>query len=251
MFSPDESHHSGSRARARQPVERCRPGLATHGTSINDVQLDTASWTPRLDIRHPERNMRGYLSRRTVVASVFGALTLAGIVVLALGVLESIAMAGVFIVVTVTGLVAFVALMQRWRAASIASLQGDDRIVAIVFDEGIVLQGGLPIAWREISKAEVRRVQRTRRGAADMASRAIMQADGVSNVWTTVSFDLADWPTIRARATTKQLRRPLTRPMLGLSASALLDLGAVPDEQTQHVLAAVMQQTQRHAIEVT
>lgn len=213
-------------------------------------QLDTSTWTVRLDTRLPERDVRGYLLRRTIVASIAGALFAASLVLLFGPWLESIQKAGMLVVAAATGVVTLVVVMQRWRVASIASLQGADRIVAVVLDEGIVLQGGLVLRWPEIGKVQVARRRRTGRGAADAVSRRILAADGVSNVWTTVALELVDWPTVESRATTKQLARPLTRPLLGMPAAATLDLGALPEPDVQQVLGAIVQQANRHGIEV-
>jgi len=214
------------------------------------MQLDTATWTRRLDMRQPVRDRSGYIARRGVVSIVFGILTLVGVVLLVAGVVQDLAAMGVFIVVIVTFFVALVALIQRGNAVGIARLRGDDLIVAIVLDEGIVVQGGLPIAWTEVSKVLVTRVRRGGRGIAGATTRAMMRADGVSDVWTTLSLELRDWPPIEARATTKAMATTLTRPIAGLTASALVNLGTLPETDVQQVLAAVVQQAQRHGIPV-
>ena len=118
-------------------------------------------------------------------------------------------------------------------------------------DEGIVVRGGLPIAWREVSRVGVRRVRRGGRGVAGAATGAMMRADGVSDVWTTLALDLPDWPTIEARATTRSMAATLTRPLAGLTASATISLGMLPEPDVQQLLAAIVQQAQRHGIEVT
>ncbi|GAA2173079.1 hypothetical protein GCM10009846_13570 [Agrococcus versicolor] len=214
------------------------------------MQLDTATWTRRLDMRQPVRDRSGYIARRGVVSIVFGILTLVGVVLLVAGVVQDLAAMGVFIVVIVTFFVGLVALIQRGNAVGIARLRGDDLIVAIVLDEGIVVQGGLPIAWTEVSKVLVTRVRRGGRGIAGATTRAMMRADGVSDVWTTMSLELRDWPPIEARATTKAMATTLTRPIAGLTASALVNLGTLPETDVQQVLAAVVQQAQRHGIPV-
>lgn len=215
------------------------------------MQLDTTTWTRRLDMRLPERDRSGYIARRLVVGIVFGVVTIVGILLMVLGVVTDLAAMGVLIVVIVTFFVSVIALIQRANAVGIARMQGDDRIVALVLDEGIVLQGGLPIAWSEVSRVGVRRVRRGGRGIAGASTRAMMRADGLSEVWTTLALDLPDWPTIEARAETRQMAATLTRPLAGLTASATINLGMLPEPDVQQVLAAIVQQAQRHGIEVT
>ncbi|MFC7430448.1 MULTISPECIES: hypothetical protein [unclassified Agrococcus] len=214
------------------------------------MTLDTATWTRRLDMRQPVRDRTGYIARRTVVSIVFGVLTLIGAGILIAGVVEGLAAMGVFIVLIVTFFTSLIALIQRNNAAGIARLRGDDLVVAVVLDEGIVVQGGLPIAWSEVTKVRIGRVRRGGRGVAGAATRAMMRADGVSDVWTTVTLELRDWPAIEARATTKAMATTLTRPLAGLSAAALVNLGTLPETDVQQVLAAIGQQAQRHGIPI-
>lgn len=214
------------------------------------MQLDTATWTARLDMRQPERDRRGYAGRRAAVAAVFGALTVVGVVLVVAGVVEGLAAMGVLIVVIVTFFTAVVALIQRANVLTIARLQGDDRILAVVHDEGIVLRGGLVIGWHEVTRVSIARTRRGGRGIAGASTRALMRADGLSEVWTTVALDLRDWEPILERATTRPMAASLTRPLLGQPGAATIDLGTLPEPAVQQTLAAIAQQAQRHGIPV-
>jgi len=201
-------------------------------------------------MRQPERDRPGYAGRRAVVATAFGIVTIVGIVLMVAGVVEGLAAMVVLIAVTVAFFVAVTALIQRGNVLAIARLQGDDRIVAIVHDEGIVLRGGLAIAWDEITRVVVKRIRRGGRGVGGASTRAVMRADGLSEVWTTVAIDLRDWEPIASRATTKSMSTGLSRPMLGLAGSATIDLGALPEPSVQQTLTAIVQQAQRRGITV-
>ena len=133
----------------------------------------------------------------------------------------------------------------------LAGLEPTERIAAVVLDEGIVIHGGLVIAWPEIVEVRIGRSPRVHgRGIADAAARSLHASQGVSDMITTLMLAFREWEPIDRRATTKAMRRPLMRPVLGLEASATIDLSDLPEWQVQEVLAAIVQQAQRHGIPV-
>ena len=218
------------------------------------TQPDTSTWTLRVDARLAEpdpASSRKQLRNRTVFAIVCGVLVLVGTVGALIVGRESLAVVPCVLLACLACIAGGLALLYRSRIAKLAGLEPTERIAAVVLDEGIVIHGGLVIAWPEIVEVRIGRSPRVHgRGIADAAARSLHASQGVSDMITTLMLAFREWEPIDRRATTKAMRRPLMRPVLGLEASATIDLSDLPEWQVQEVLAAIVQQAQRHGIPV-
>lgn len=218
------------------------------------TQLDTSAWTLRVDARLAEPDpalSRRQLRNRAVFAAVCGVLATVGAVGALVVGRESLALVPWILLAFLGAIAGGLALLYRWRIAKLAGLEPTERIAAVVLDEGIVIHGGLVIAWPEIVEVRIGRSPRVRgRGFADAAARSLHASQGVSDMITTLMLGFREWEPIDARATTKAMRRPLMKPVLGLEASATINLSDLPEWQVQEVLAAIVQQAQRHGIPV-
>ncbi|MDQ0642308.1 hypothetical protein [Microbacterium murale] len=210
--------------------------------------FDPAHWTERLRLATDPTAQKALGMKGVILVAVC-------VVGLALGALLLVLgqpMAGIILLVLgAIGAVAWIIVSANARAAS--SMTGEDLIEIVVADEGVLVQGGLPVLWNEISEiaytwnAPVTYTGGLAAAAANASGRMLDEA-GVDRSMKALTISLRDYPSVKARATTKPRRMVLFEPMLGGAATVHVGLHGRSADEVHHVLQLLAAAATQHGI---
>ena len=157
-------------------------------------------------------------------------------------------------VLAIVGLLAtgiWVLIAVNSRVAS--TWTGDDLIEILVADEGVVVQGGLAVAWDEVS--EVQYEWTTTRFTGNLASQAgaglagaAFDAAGIDTSLKVIQIRLKDYKAVKARTTSKVQRLVLFGPMLGDPGYLHVGQHGRSVESLRELLAVLADQAERHGV---
>jgi hypothetical protein len=139
----------------------------------------------------------------------------------------------------VAGVLIWWALAANARAAS--KMTGDDLIEIVIGDEGVLVQGGLPVRWSEMSEisyswAGAPTFTGGIAAASANATAKALDGAGIDRSKKVITISLRDYDAVKARATTKARRMVLFAPMLGDAATVHVGLNGRSDDDMTAVL---------------
>lgn len=213
--------------------------------------FDVTRWTERLRLVTDPTAQKSLGAKGIVLVAV-------SVIGLALGVLLLIlgqpVVGIILLVLGVIGAIAWIIVSANARAAS--ALTGDDLIEIVVADEGVLVQGGLPVLWGEIAEisytwnAPVTYTGGLAAAAANASGRLLDDA-GIDRSMKALTISLRDYPAVKARATTKYRRMVLFEPMLGSAATVHVGLHGRRADEVQQVLQVLAAAAAQHGIAFT
>ncbi|REJ04190.1 hypothetical protein DY023_14885 [Microbacterium bovistercoris] len=137
-----------------------------------------------------------------------------------------------------------------------AKMTGDDLIEIVVADEGLLVQGGLPVLWSEVARINYlwSAAPSFTGGLAGVAANAAgkaMDSAGVDRSKKSVTISLKDYDAVKARATTKARKMVLYGPMLGDPATVMVGLMGRSDAEMQQLLQLLHAAGAQHGFALT
>lgn len=154
----------------------------------------------------------------------------------------------------VVAILVWLAIAANARAAS--KMTGDDLIEIVIADEGVLVQGGLPILWSEISDVKYTwnaPVTFTGGLGAHAANGigTLLDKSGIDASMKTITLELRDHEAVKARATTKARKMVLFAPMLGSAATVHVGLNGRTDDEVYRALQLLGAAAAQHGISFT